>query len=145
MSIRPRPLTDFTVPQAKIGPRYPTRIRYQPDEFPLPHYLIGRHLYMSPDFAPVPPPRGFWLYHELPRVKLRGLSPTDSLILRAAFARGVIHPACFYLAPLIPYHPAHDEPLGPGQTSRNLTRCPDAPWQPDGGWDPDDPEPDVLV
>lgn len=127
---------EVRAPQAKLRGKRRHRATWDVRSLPVYHHRIPADVYQDPRFAPPPPLRGFWLHDELPRRKLRGLGPADSLILRHAIARGLINPQHFYLAPLVPWRtpPAGPEGAAWGQDpdSRDLLNCPDAPMQPDG-------------
>lgn len=125
---------EFRPPAAKLPEHYRLRATYHPDLFPTPYHTIRRAVADRDDFAPRLPARGWFRYPELPPVKLRGLSPTDSLILRAAIAERMLYPAEVGLAAVVPYTPP--EPAAtPIPVSRDLLTCPDAPGQVDG-WIP---------
>lgn len=117
-------------PQSKVAPRRPYRATRDPKRLPVPFIPFPLPYLTDPRFAPGPPSRGFYLWDEVPRVKLRGLGPADSLILRHAIAANLFDPRGIYLAPLVPSTPP-GEPLGHDVPSSNLLASPDAPLQPD--------------
>lgn len=117
-------------PQAKLPGSRPYRATRDPQRFPVPFIPFPLAYLTDPRFAPGPPSRGFYLWDEVPRVKLRGLGPADSLILRHAVAANLFDPRGIYLAPLVPWTPP-TQPLGGDGPSSNLLACPDAPLQPD--------------
>lgn len=125
--LEPRPI-DAAPPALKVPGKRPVRIRPPSDRLPVPHYRISRDALADPLFAPPPPPRGFWLYKQIPRYHLRGIGPADSIILRHAIARGWFDVADIFLTPLIPWAPP---PIPDGVISRDLEACPTAPFQPD--------------
>lgn len=118
-------------PQAKLPGSRPYRATRDPKRLPVPFIPFPLPYLTDPRFAPRPPSRGFYLWDQVPRMKLRGLGPADSLILRHAIAANLFDPRHFYLAPLVPWTPP-EVPLGEDDPSNNLLQCPDAPLQPDG-------------
>jgi len=126
----PPPVHTEPPPQAKLAGSKPFHATRQPDLLPVPFIPFPVLRALEPDFAPPPPARGYFLWNDMPRVKLRGLGPADSIILRHAVAAGLFDPSTLYLSPLIPTPPPKftdvDWPV-----SRNLLRCRDAPPQPD--------------
>lgn len=134
----PRKPPSSTAAPGTIEPAATSRARFVPDEFPVPHYLIPEYLTQRPEFAPAPPRRGYYVYEELPRLKLRGLGPADSLILRHAIATKLIDVTRFYLAPLIP---ATSDPadLAPIPVSRDQLHTSPPPFLPDGAYAPNAP------
>lgn len=151
--------------QSKLPGSRPFRAERDLDRLPVPFIKFPVHLVGRPDFSPPPPPQGFFVSETIPSVKLRGLGPHDSIILRAAIADGLLDPAHLMLSPLIPwvaqtvptrqlvnpFATAADQPsiqerieavtrgeLGePGDpTDLAAPDCPDAPLQPDAMYDP---------
>jgi hypothetical protein len=115
-------------PQQKVPGRKPVPSFPADDFWPTPHYRISEDALADPMFAPPPPKRGYWLHAEIPPYKIRGLGPSDSIILRTAISRGMFNVNEIVLTPLVPWTPPRDPA---GAVSRDLTICPDAPLQPD--------------
>ncbi len=89
--------------QAKLPGSRPFRAERDLDRLPVPFIKFPAHLVGSPEFSPDVPPQGFFLVNQIPTVKLRGLGPMDSIILRTAITEGLLDPAHIMLSPLIPW------------------------------------------
>lgn len=122
-------------PQAKLPGAKPYKATRNPEVLPVPYIPFPVERSREPDFAPAPPGRGYFLWSEVPRIKLRGLGPADSIILRHAIARNLFDPRVFYLGILIPWI-SPSGALGDTEPSRDLLQCPDAPLQGDGIYKP---------
>jgi len=152
---------NFPPPQAKLPGSRRYRAERRPDILPTPFHFFPLAALNSPAALEPRPQRGFWLWTEIPRMKLRGLSPADSHILRTAARAGLIDPKRILLAPLVPWVAQHNLTrvlAYPGVPPRDVTPdvtaqatraairievpeepeepeeppdCPDAPMQPD--------------
>lgn len=127
LPIHARPPTSEPQP-ARIVPADRVRAEYHPHHFPVPYYRVAAADTHGPGEPPARPARGFFTYPELPRLKLRGLGPADSLILRVALKSGMFDPAHVYLAGLIPTTLA-DVDRAEIPLSRDRLHCPDPPLQ----------------
>jgi len=119
---------EWRSPATKVVGRRPLRAVYRPADLPVPHYRLSPEQIANPNFAPRIPEGRLADLAELDKPKLRGLSPQDSLILRAAITDAMIHPDRAHLSALIPWH----EPDAQQQrvpTSRDLLSCTTAPGQ----------------
>lgn len=128
MSDQPIPANRFRSPYTKVPGRRGVRALYRPDSFPTPHYRLSPEQLDSPQWPIHPRPAGLAQEWELQRPKVRGLSPSDSLILKLAINEGMFHPDRTHLGALIPY----EDPTVPWheiEVSRNLLECGTAPTQ----------------
>lgn len=89
--------------QSKLPRSRPFRAERDLDRLPVPFIKFPAHLVNSPEFSPATPPQGFFLVAQIPKLKLRGLGPMDSIILRTAVTDGLLDPDHIMLSPLIPW------------------------------------------